>query len=45
MTPTDRRTVKGVIEAGRVAAVRFTINGIYRGDRIQLEHVNRIGHD
>ena len=27
-------------------AVRFTINGVYRGEtRIQLEHVNRIGHD
>jgi 4-hydroxy-tetrahydrodipicolinate reductase len=46
VTPTPRTTVKGVIEAGRVAAVRFTINGVYRGQtRIQLEHVNRIGHD
>ena len=46
VTPTERTTVKGVIAAGRVAAVRFTINGVYRGQtRIQLEHVNRIGHD
>jgi 4-hydroxy-tetrahydrodipicolinate reductase len=46
VTPTDRRTVKGVIPAGNVAAVRFTINGVYRGEtRIQLEHVNRIGRD
>jgi 4-hydroxy-tetrahydrodipicolinate reductase len=46
VTPTPRPTAKGVIEPGRVAAVRFTINGIYRGEtRIQLEHVNRIGHD
>ena len=29
-----------------VAAVRFTINGVYQGEtRIQLEHVNRIGDD
>ena len=29
-----------------VAAIRFTINGIYKGEtRIQLEHVNRIGDD
>ncbi len=46
VTPTERTTVKGVIPAGHVAAVRFTINGVYRGKtRIQLEHVNRIGHD
>ncbi|GFG65547.1 dihydrodipicolinate reductase [Mycobacterium kubicae] len=45
-TPTERKTVKGVIDAGKVAAVRFTINGIYQGQtRIQLEHVNRIGED
>ena len=31
---------------GNVAAVRFTINGVYQGEtRIQLEHVNRIGDD
>ena len=46
VTDTDRPTAKGVVAAGRVAAVRFTINGIYRGEtRIQLEHVNRIGRD
>ncbi|MFT4199709.1 dihydrodipicolinate reductase [Gordonia sp. (in: high G+C Gram-positive bacteria)] len=46
VTPTDRETAKGVIKAGNVAAVRFTINGVYRGEtRIQLEHVNRIGRD
>lgn len=46
VTPTERTTAKGVVKPGHVAAVRFTINGIYRGvTRIQLEHVNRIGHD
>ena len=46
VTPTERTTAKGVIEAGNVAAVRFTVNGVYRGEtRIQLEHVNRIGND
>ena len=46
MTPTERTTVKGVIAPGQVAAVRFTINGVYNGEtRIQLEHVNRIGRD
>ena len=46
VTDTPRATVKGVIEPGRVAAVRFTINGVYRGEtRIQIEHVNRIGRD
>jgi 4-hydroxy-tetrahydrodipicolinate reductase len=36
VTPNERKTAKGVIAAGRVAAVRFTINGIYRGEtRIQ----------
>ena len=46
VTPTERTTVKGVIKPGHVAAVRFTINGIYKGEtRIQLEHVNRIGQD
>ncbi|BBZ33069.1 NAD(P)H-dependent amine dehydrogenase family protein [Mycolicibacterium confluentis] len=46
VTPTERTSAKGVIPAGHVAAVRFTINGIYRGEtRIQLEHVNRIGRD
>ena len=38
--------IKGTIEAGTVAAINFTINGVYQGKtRIQLEHVNRIGHD
>ncbi len=45
-TPTDRKTAKGVIEAGNVAAIRFTINGVYDGrEVITLEHVNRIGLD
>jgi 2,4-diaminopentanoate dehydrogenase len=45
---TDKRvkTAKGIIEAGNVAAVRFTINGIFRGEtRIGLEHINRVGTD
>lgn len=38
--------VKGTIEPGMVAAINFTINGVYKGEtRIQLEHVNRIGPD
>jgi 2,4-diaminopentanoate dehydrogenase len=46
MTPTERKSAKGVIPAGHVAAVRFTVNGVYQGEtRIQLEHVNRIGDD
>jgi hypothetical protein len=46
VTTTERKTAKGVIQPGQVAAVRFTINGVYRGEtRIQLEHVNRIGND
>jgi 4-hydroxy-tetrahydrodipicolinate reductase len=46
VTPEDRPSAKGIIKAGNVAAIRFTINGIYR-DRevITLEHVNRIGLD
>jgi 4-hydroxy-tetrahydrodipicolinate reductase len=37
---------KGTLAAGTVAAVNFTINGVYRGEtRIQLEHVNRVGRD
>jgi 4-hydroxy-tetrahydrodipicolinate reductase len=43
---TDERitTAKGVIEPGQVAAIRFTVNGIYGGEpRICLEHVNRVG--
>jgi len=39
-------TAKGEVRAGEVAAIRFTINGIYKGEpRICLEHVNRIGPD
>ena len=46
VTPDERKTAKGVIPPGHVAAVRFTINGVYKGKtRIQLEHVNRIGLD
>lgn len=46
VTPTDRKTAKGVIEAGNVAAIRFTINGVFQGrEVISLEHVNRIGLD
>ena len=46
VTPTDRRSAKGTVAAGTVAAIRFTINGVHR-DRevITLEHVNRIGLD
>jgi 4-hydroxy-tetrahydrodipicolinate reductase len=40
------RTAKGTVEPGQVAAIRFTIDGVYRGEtRIQLEHVNRVGAD
>ena len=46
VTDTPRKTAKGVIEPGNVAAIRFTINGVYDGrDVIVLEHVNRIGLD
>jgi len=39
-------SAKGVIEPGRVAAIRFTINGVLDGQtRIQLEHINRVGQD
>ncbi len=39
-------TAKGIIEPGRVAAVRFTIDGVVGGrPRISLEHVNRVGLD
>jgi 4-hydroxy-tetrahydrodipicolinate reductase len=44
VTDAEIVTAKGVIEPGQVAAIRFTINGIYRGQpRICLEHVNRVG--
>ncbi|MEO5877636.1 MAG: hypothetical protein ABIS86_06480 [Streptosporangiaceae bacterium] len=40
------RTAKGTINPGEVAAIHFTIDGIYHGEtRIQLEHVNRVGQD
>lgn len=46
VTPVPIATAKGVIEAGKVAAIRFTINGVLNGEtRIALEHVNRIGSD
>lgn len=46
VTPTDRPSAKGVVTAGQVAAIRFTINGVYDGrEVITLEHVNRIGLD
>ncbi len=44
VTPVPVTTAKGVIQAGEVAAIHFTINGRYRGEtRIALEHVNRVG--
>jgi 4-hydroxy-tetrahydrodipicolinate reductase len=46
VTPTERKTAKGIINPGEVAAIRFTINGIFQGRTvIALEHVNRIGLD
>ena len=46
VTPEPRETAKGVIAAGHVAAIRFTINGIHQGrEVVTLEHVNRIGLD
>jgi 4-hydroxy-tetrahydrodipicolinate reductase len=39
-------SAKGVINPGDVAAIRFTINGIFKGEpRICLEHINRVGAD
>ena len=39
-------TAKGVINPGEVAAIHFTINGMYKGEpRICLEHINRVGTD
>ncbi len=39
-------SAKGTINPGEVAAIRFTINGLVRGEpRICLEHVNRVGGD
>ena len=46
VTPAPIKTAKGVINAGEVAAIHFTINGILDGEtRIALEHVNRVGTD
>jgi 4-hydroxy-tetrahydrodipicolinate reductase len=46
VTDTPITTAKGVIGPDEVAAIHFTINGVYNGQtRIQLEHVNRIGPD
>lgn len=46
VTDVPVKSAKGVIEPGQVAAIRFTINGVYQGrTRIQLEHVNRVGKD
>jgi 4-hydroxy-tetrahydrodipicolinate reductase len=46
VTDVEITTAKGAINPGEVAAINFTINGIYRGEtRIQLEHVNRVGPD
>jgi 4-hydroxy-tetrahydrodipicolinate reductase len=39
-------SAKGEIPPGHVAAIHFTIDGLYRGEpRISLEHVNRVGPD
>ena len=44
VTDTAIDTAKGVINPGEVAAIRFTVNGMYKGEpRICLEHVNRVG--
>jgi len=44
VTHEEIKTVKGVIQPGEVAAINFTVNGVYQGEtRIQLEHVNRVG--
>ena len=44
VTDEEIKTAKGVIRPGEVAAINFTINGVYQGEtRIQLEHVNRVG--
>jgi hypothetical protein len=46
VTDKEIKTAKGVIQPGEVAAINFTINGVYKGEtRIQLEHVNRVGTD
>ena len=46
VTPTPIKTAKGLINPGEVAAIHFTINGIFNGEtRIALEHINRVGTD
>ncbi len=46
VTPAPIETAKGVINPGEVAAIHFTINGVFGGEtRIALEHVNRVGTD
>jgi 4-hydroxy-tetrahydrodipicolinate reductase len=46
VTPTSIKTAKGLIEPGQVAAIHFTIDGLFEGaPRISLEHINRIGPD
>ena len=46
VTPSPITTAKGVINPGEVAAIHFTINGVYRDEtRIALEHINRVGTD
>lgn len=38
------KSAKGMVNPGEVAAIRFTINGIFKGEaRICLEHINRVG--
>ena len=44
VTPTPVQTAKSTINPGEVAAIHFTINGIFKGEtRIALEHINRVG--
>ena len=44
VTDEEIKTAKGVVTPGDVAAINFTINGVYGDEtRIQLEHVNRVG--
>jgi len=46
VTDHEIKTAKGAIQPGAVAAINFTINGVYNGEtRVQLEHVNRVGAD
>lgn len=46
VTPKRLEFANGVLEAGTVAAVHFTINGVIDGEpRIVLEHFNRITND